>query len=65
MTFPTLKQIEEYNNFQQTWYQRFGQFQPGKKIPNIREYFQRKGGIPMVKKKKKKKSKKDLKIKKA
>ena len=42
MTFPTLKQIEEYNNFQQTWYERFGQFQPGKKIPNIREYFERK-----------------------
>ena len=61
MAFPTLKQIEEYNNFQQHFHKRF----PGKsKIPNIREYFERKTGtkIPLAKKKGKKKNK--LKIKK-
>ena len=62
MTFPTLKQIEEYNNFQQSWYKRFGQFNKGQKIPNIREYFQRKGGVPLAKKKRKNDK---LKIKKA
>ena len=51
MTFPTLKQIEEYNNFQQRWYKRFGQFNKGQKIPNIREYFsEKRGELPLAKK---------------
>ena len=58
MAFPTLKQIEEYNTFQNTWYERMGKYKKGSKIPNIREYFERKGGVPLAKKNK-------LKIKKA